>query len=152
MAAATSTSEARDLSLGVPLAEVVEGQPIAGQVNAEPVLLSRLDGELHAIGGACTHYGGPLSEGLIAGETVRCPWHHACFSLKTGEALAAPAFAGVDVWQVEFEGDQVFVRRKADTEQPKPRRTDGDRLERVLIVGGGAAGFAAAEMLRRSGY
>jgi NADPH-dependent 2,4-dienoyl-CoA reductase/sulfur reductase-like enzyme/nitrite reductase/ring-hydroxylating ferredoxin subunit len=153
MAAAASTSEARDLSLGVPLAEVEPGRPVAGQVDGEPVLLSRIGDRLHAVGGACTHYGGPLAEGLVVGETVRCPWHHACFSLCTGEALAAPAFASLDVWQVEIEGEMAFVRGKAAVGAPQPRpRPSAGQLERVLIVGGGAAGFAAAEMLRRSGY
>ncbi|HEY1301044.1 MAG TPA: FAD-dependent oxidoreductase, partial [Stellaceae bacterium] len=94
--------------------------------------------------------GGPLGEGLIVGDTVRCPWHHACFSLRSGEALAAPALSPVSCWRVERRDGRLFVREKTT---PAPRRMPAPaRPERMLIVGGGAAGFAAAEMLRREGY
>jgi NADPH-dependent 2,4-dienoyl-CoA reductase/sulfur reductase-like enzyme/nitrite reductase/ring-hydroxylating ferredoxin subunit len=124
---------------------------LAGHVGEEPVVLARVDGELCAIGGACTHYGGPLGEGLRVGDTVRCPWHHACFSLRTGEALAAPAFDPVARWKVEVEADKVFVRTQTDAPAPRPL-AKGKQPERIVIVGGGAAGFAAAEMLRRRGF
>jgi apoptosis-inducing factor 3 len=142
-----------DFAVGVPRASISPDRPLVGRVGDETVLLSLLDGELHAVSSGCTHYGGPLGEGIFVGETVRCPWHHACFSLRTGEALAAPAFDALARWKVEEEGDLVFVREKATDAAPK---AGGARRqahpERVLIVGGGAAGFAAAEMLRRRGY
>jgi apoptosis-inducing factor 3 len=142
-----------DFAAGVPRAAIPLDRPLAGRVGDEPVLLSLLNGEYYAIGGTCTHYGGPLAEGLIVGETVRCPWHHACFSLRTGEALAAPAFDALARWRVEAEGEVVFVREVTPNALPKvggaKRHAD---LARILIVGGGAAGFAAAEMLRRRGY
>jgi NADPH-dependent 2,4-dienoyl-CoA reductase/sulfur reductase-like enzyme/nitrite reductase/ring-hydroxylating ferredoxin subunit len=153
MATAPTIADAPDLSLGVALTRLENGTPIAGQVNGEPVLLSQLDGKLYAVSGTCTHYGGPLAEGLVVDATVRCPWHHACFSLRTGEAIAAPAFAGLDVWDVEIQDDTAFVRRKRPPPSPEPRaRRRQHQPDRVLIVGGGAAGFAAADMLRRSGY
>ncbi|HEY1605748.1 MAG TPA: FAD-dependent oxidoreductase [Allosphingosinicella sp.] len=139
-----------DLNVGVPLAEIPATGFLAGHVDRETILLSRSGDGLHAIGGRCTHYGGPLAEGLVVGETVRCPWHHACFSLRTGIALKAPAFDPLDRWQPEIEGGRVFVRTRigpAEAEAPRPGGP-----ERVVIVGGGAAGFAAAEMLRRLGY
>ncbi|HEX5184094.1 MAG TPA: FAD-dependent oxidoreductase [Allosphingosinicella sp.] len=139
-----------DLREGVPLADIPATGFLAGHVDGETVLLSRSGDGLHAIGGRCTHYGGPLAEGLVVGETVRCPWHHACFSLRTGIALKAPAFDPLDRWQAEIEGDRVFVRTRigpADVAVPLP-----DAPGRIVIVGGGAAGFAAAEMLRRLGY
>ena len=141
-----------DLAAGLPLDQAPEGAWIAGHVGEDVVLLSRFEGEFSAVGGACTHYGGPLAEGLVVGETVRCPWHHACFSLRTGEALAAPAFDRLERWTVEVEGPTVFVRHKLDAPEPKKAATAAGRPNRVVIVGGGAAGFAAAEMLRRRGY
>jgi apoptosis-inducing factor 3 len=87
----------------------------------------------------------------VDGENIRCPWHHACFDLRTGEAVRAPAFNALSVWKVEHEGDRIIVRQKR--EQPKPRvRGAVDAPSRIVIVGGGAAGFAAAEMLRRQEY
>ena len=141
-----------DFSQGVGLADIPEHGMLAGHVGDEPVLLSRFDGELFAVGGACTHYGAQLGGGLAEGETVRCPLHHACFSLRTGAALRAPAFEGLGRWRVEVEGPLAFVRGK----EPRPARpasiaSTGD-VRAIVIVGGGGAAFACADELRRLGY
>jgi NADPH-dependent 2,4-dienoyl-CoA reductase/sulfur reductase-like enzyme/nitrite reductase/ring-hydroxylating ferredoxin subunit len=119
------------------------------------VLLARSGNEFFAIGSTCSHYGGPLAEGLIVDDTVRCPWHHACFSLRTGEAIKAPAFNPVPCWRVENRDGKVFVAKKIEPDDRrrsgKPRRSS-KMPDRVVVVGGGAAGFAAAEMLRREGF
>ena len=83
-------------------------------------------------------------------DTVRCPLHHACFSLRTGEALRAPAFDPLPRWRVEIAGDKAFVREKLSGGPPLP--TPGTSPESILIIGGGAAGSAAADMIRREGY
>jgi NADPH-dependent 2,4-dienoyl-CoA reductase/sulfur reductase-like enzyme/nitrite reductase/ring-hydroxylating ferredoxin subunit len=139
-----------DLSQGVALSEF-SGATLLGHVGDEDVLLVRSGSEIFAIDAHCSHYHGPLAEGLVDGENVHCPWHHACFDLRTGEAARAPAFNSLAVWKVEREGDRIFVRQKR--EQPKPRVKGAvDAPGRIVIVGGGAAGFAAAEMLRRQDY
>ena len=90
-----------DLTQGVELSTVPDGTMLLGHALGEPVLLVRRGDELFAIGAICTHYGAPLEQGLLVGDTVRCPWHHACFSLRTGEALRAPALDPVSRWRVE---------------------------------------------------
>ena len=139
-----------DLTQGVPAGELGEGDKLVGQVGDDAVLVARVGGKLFAIGAHCTHYHGPLGDGLLVGETVRCPWHHAHFCLRTGEALAGPAIDPVGRWTVEERDGKIFVTTKAADPAPRPKKAGGAR--RVVIAGGGAAGFAAAEMLRRSGY
>ena len=139
-----------DLSKGIPATSVAEGQMVGGHVDGKPVLVARAGGKLFAIGAKCTHYGGPLAKGLVVDDTVRCPWHHACFSLKTGEALHAPALNPVDCWTVAERDGNAFVTGKA-TPAPRPKLS-AQAPGRIVIVGAGAAGNAAAEMLRREGY
>ncbi len=139
-----------DLSRGVTLAEF-SGAMLLGHVGDDEVLLVRSGAEIFAIDAHCSHYHGPLADGVVDGESVRCPWHHACFDLRTGEATRAPALTALTVWTVERNGDRIFVRGKRA--QPKPRVKGAvDAPQRIVIVGGGAAGFAAAEMLRRQDY
>jgi NADPH-dependent 2,4-dienoyl-CoA reductase/sulfur reductase-like enzyme/nitrite reductase/ring-hydroxylating ferredoxin subunit len=138
-----------DLSAGIPAGDVAEGAMVAGHVGDDEVVVVRKDGKLFAVSAHCTHYHGPLAEGLLVGETVRCPWHHAHFSLQTGEAIAAPALGPLTCWQVDERDGKIAVKsRKA----PSPSKKTGAPTERFVIVGGGAAGFAAAEMLRRRGF
>jgi apoptosis-inducing factor 3 len=145
------TSEKPDFSKGVTLDRIPDGGKLLGVVEGEDVLLVRSGSEFFAVGASCTHYHGPLAEGLLVGEEVRCPWHHACFSLRTGEALRAPALDPLQCWKVELKGDAVFVREKsAAGNAPSSDRQQHPRS--IVIIGGGAAGLAAAEMLRRKGY
>ena len=139
-----------DLTKGVALSEF-SGATLLGHVGEEEVVLIRSGSDIFALDAHCSHYHGPLAEGLVDGEIIRCPWHHACFDVRTGEATHAPAFNALGVWKVELEGGKIFVREKR--EQPKPRvRGPVDAPGRIVIVGGGAAGFAAAEMLRRQEF
>jgi NADPH-dependent 2,4-dienoyl-CoA reductase/sulfur reductase-like enzyme len=103
-----------------------------------------------AVGATCTHYSGPLAEGLLVGTTVRCPWHHACFDMRTGEAIGAPALNPIPCWKVEQREGKVWLLHKL--EEPRPRTAPAGAPRRIVIVGGGAAGNAAAEMLRREGH
>ena len=147
--AETPETNKPDFRNGFPIRDLGDGSMISGQADGEELVLVRCGDEVFAIGAHCTHYGGPLAEGLIVGDTVRCPWHHACFSLRNGEALRAPALDPIPCWRVERLGDKIFVREKVSPPAPK-RGTDSPSS--VVIVGGGAAGLAAADMLRREGY
>jgi len=139
-----------DLTQGVALADLVNGR-LLGHVGDHEILLVQADSELFAIGAHCSHYHAPLADGVVVGKTVRCPWHHACFDLRSGEALRAPALSPVECWEVEQRDGRIFVREKR--ERPKQRPTQATKgVGRIVIIGGGAAGFTAAEMLRRRGF
>ncbi|WP_024513856.1 apoptosis inducing factor family protein [Bradyrhizobium sp. Tv2a-2] len=151
-----------DLTQGVSPADFADGK-LLGHIGQDQVLLVQQGAEILAIDAFCSHYHGPLAEGLLVGDTIRCPWHHACFSLRSGEATRPPALSALAVWQVEREGDRLFVRSKCEpAKQPlkeAPRQAQsaaaqqaGSVPRKIVIVGGGAAGFAAADMLRREGF
>ncbi|HEU4828572.1 MAG TPA: FAD-dependent oxidoreductase [Gemmatimonadales bacterium] len=146
-----------DLKEGIAAADVLEGKPLLGHADGEPVIVTRVGTDVFAVGAKCTHYGGPLAEGLVVGDTIRCPWHHAAFSLRTGAPVRPPALANLPCWRVE-EGEgkiRVTSRRSKPahlapaTSQARP--SNGAPLS-VVIIGGGAAGAVAAETLRREGY
>src|SRR4051812_5825116 len=101
-----------DLKQGIPVGDVPDGGTVVGHADGEAVLLVRRGESWFAIGAACSHYSGPLGEGLLVGDTVRCPWHHACFSLRTGEALRPPALNDLPCWDVEERGGRVFIGAK----------------------------------------
>ncbi len=138
-----------DLTEGVPLSQLEEGNPFVGTVDGEPVVVVKKDESLYAIGARCTHYGGPLEEGLVVGDTIRCPWHHAVFDLKTGEAKGAPAFGDTGCYPVEIDGFHFRVLTKEESPKARPS-VDGP--ESVVIVGAGAAAASAAETLRKEGF
>src|SRR5262245_12271871 len=141
-----------DLSAGIALAELPDGGKIVGRVGDEEVLLVRRGTEFFAISARCTHYHGPLVDGLLVDDSVRCPWHHACFDLRSGEALRAPALSPLSCWSVEQRDNKVRVTSKRAKPQPRRRKTSSQPPARIVIVGGGAAGFAAAERVRREGF
>ena len=151
-----STSEAKgpDLTLGIEIDDLADGGMLAGHIGEEAVLLARRGNEFFAIGATCTHYSGPLAQGIVVDDTVRCPWHHACFSLRTGEALRAPALSPVACWSTELRDGKVFVRTKKEAAAPKAKvsKPGAQTPRSIVIIGGGAAGFAAAERLRREQY
>ncbi len=150
MAAEQSEQKGPDLTQGIAVDTIPDGGMIGGRVGDAAVLVARRGHECFAIGATCSHYGGPLAEGLVVGDTVRCPWHHARFDLRTGEAIGAPALNPMPCWRTETRDGKVFVR---ETITSAVRRSAPKAApERIVIVGGGAAGFAAAEMLRREGF
>lgn len=142
-----------DLTQGIAAAGLADGGKLLGRVGDDQVLLVRRGAEVFAVGAHCTHYGGPLVDGLVVGDTVRCPWHHACFNLRSGEALHAPAFSALESWSVEQRDGRILVRGKREPAAASAvLKASGDSPRNIVIVGGGAAGFAAAEKLRRESY
>ncbi len=157
-----------DLEKGVEASSVGAGKMIAGHAFGEAVLLAHVEPNWFAIGAKCTHYGAPLAEGVLVGETIRCPWHHACFELRNGAASHAPALNDLPCYDIALENDIVRVTGKRTGGQLRGRGNQprGSRAPEkvvleanpiagpssVLIIGAGAAGNACAEMLRREGY
>src|ERR1700722_14679548 len=137
-----------DLLDGVPAVDLLDGAMLLGHAQGEAVLLTGRGEEVFAVSATCTHYSGPPPEGLLVGDTVRCPWHHACFSLRTGEPQA-PALNPIACWSVERREGRVFVLGKKAS--PSPTVSSAQPAS-IVILGGGAAGHAAAEVLRREGF
>jgi NADPH-dependent 2,4-dienoyl-CoA reductase/sulfur reductase-like enzyme/nitrite reductase/ring-hydroxylating ferredoxin subunit len=149
----TQADKRIDFTAGVAIEELAGGAMLAGRVGDDDVLLLRRGDALFAIAAHCTHYGGPLADGLVVDDTIRCPLHHACFDLATGEALRTPALDPIACWHVEQRDGKAYVRERI----PAPPRTQRMKMgceppESIVIVGGGAAGLAAAQMLRGAGY
>ena len=136
-----------DLAAGIEGSQLRDGEPLLGHAGGEAVVLVRRADGICAVGATCTHYGGPLAEGIVEGDTIRCPWHHARFDLRTG-APERPGRDPLPCYRVEQQGGRVRVG--ARTSPPQPRAAAGP--ESVVIVGTGAAGNACAEELRRQGY
>lgn len=132
---------------GVLASDVAPGGKLLGHAHGKPVLLVRTENEWFAVGAVCTHYSGPLGDGIVVGDTVRCPWHHACFNLKTGSP-SAPAFEPIPCYRIVRRGDHVAVGDRL--QPPPPKETSGP--DTVIIVGAGPAGAMAAEALRRFGH
>jgi NADPH-dependent 2,4-dienoyl-CoA reductase/sulfur reductase-like enzyme/nitrite reductase/ring-hydroxylating ferredoxin subunit len=150
MGGAATELSGPDFGKGVQVAEVPDGKPVLGHAGTDPVVVVRRGDEVFAVDATCTHYGGPLAEGIVDGDKIRCPLHHACFSLRTGEAVAAPALNPVACWAVEQRDGRLYVLSKKEASPTK--KLSGPPPKQIVIVGGGAAGQAAAEMLRREGY
>jgi NADPH-dependent 2,4-dienoyl-CoA reductase/sulfur reductase-like enzyme/nitrite reductase/ring-hydroxylating ferredoxin subunit len=154
--ATETTLTGPDLTQGVDADQLAPGATLLGHAYGDAVLLARVAEEYFAIGATCTHYSGPLAEGLLDGDTVRCPWHHACFNLRTGDALRAPALSPTPCYSVERHNGRIVVGEKIERDPLAP--SSGFSVDRgewprdVVIVGAGAAGAAAMEMLRRCGY
>ena len=151
MSEALAHIEEPDFSQGVPLASLQDGKMLKGHVRGEPALLVRRGDEIFAIAASCTHYGGPLGDGLLVDDTIRCPWHHACFSLRSGAIIRAPGLDPLQRWRVELRDGMISAAEKLEQVEPATL-SKIDSLASVVIVGGGAAGYAAAATLRDEGF
>lgn len=149
MADHEQTLSGPDFKTGVKFSELTENEPLLGHFDGEPVILVRKGNDVFATGAVCTHYSGPLAEGLVVGETIRCPWHHARFDLRTGEAVGAPALNPISCFNVVRNGDLVTLGEKKPADFHVPCKLNPSS---VVIVGAGAAGAACADMLRAKGY
>lgn len=141
--------EGPDFEKGISKNSFGTNKKILGYVGDQPILLIQNEDQFYAVSARCTHYGANLNDGLLCGDTIHCPWHHACFNVKTGEATKAPAINPLAKWQVSEEGDTLFVKAPQNSSSEAPQVTSEDHF---VIIGSGAAGHAAAEMLRRQKF
>ena len=151
MSEACARIEGADFDKGVPIASLEDGGMLKGHVRGEPALLIRRGDELFAVAAFCTHYGAPLGDGLLVNDTIRCPWHHACFSVRTGAVIRAPGLNPLQRWRVELRNGMIRAAEKLERVEPRALQAI-DSLSSVVIVGGGAAGYAAATTLRDEGF
>jgi len=79
-------------------------------IEGIPILIFNLEGDYYAIQNQCTHQAFPLTEGLLSGEVLTCPFHGAQFCIKTGEALTAPAFEELPTYPVRVQNDLIEVK------------------------------------------
>lgn len=157
MADKTDTPDGPDLMQGVSVDKLKDGDILLGHVDGEEVVLARQGHEFFALGAICTHQGGPLAEGIVVDGGVRCPWHHACFDLRTGVPCRPPALDPVDCYQVEVGDDVARVTKKQSNSASRPRSssagsTSESAPQSIVIVGGGAAAICAAQTLRQEGF
>ena len=136
------------------VSDLSPGQMKNVEVGETSLLLSNVEGEIHAVSGKCTHYGAPLADGALSGTQVICPWHHACFDVTTGDHLEPPGLNALQKFEVRTEGDDIFVTLPDEVEpQRKPTATGKSDDEPVFVIlGGGIAGESAAEVLRDEGF
>ena len=135
--------------------DLQDGDLRAAQAGDTELVLVRARGHVHAYPAHCPHAGGPLAEGLLSGDRLMCPWHHACFAAHTGDLLEPPAQDALTRFDVVTQGDDLYVNLPDDfPESRTPDMTPPDPTdERVFaILGAGAAGGAAAETLRQAGF
>jgi NADPH-dependent 2,4-dienoyl-CoA reductase/sulfur reductase-like enzyme/nitrite reductase/ring-hydroxylating ferredoxin subunit len=135
--------------------EFAEGEMKQVSANGAEVLLARVGGKFHAVAAYCPHYGAPLVDGVLSGDRVVCPWHHSCFDITTGDLQEPPAIDALPSYGVRVEDDQVIVSVPAggqDRRTPKMSKRDTRNERLFVIIGGGAAGYSAAQTLREDGF
>ncbi len=136
--------------------ELKDGEMKQVSLGGTDILLARVKGKYHAVGAHCTHYGAPLVEGALSGDRIICPWHHACFSAATGDVEEPPALDSLPCYEVRAEGENIIVSLTDETTDRRTpamtRRNSSADARTFVILGGGAAGYAAAQALREDGF
>ena len=140
--------------------EFTDGEMRQVSVEGKEILLARVNGKFYAVGATCTHYGAPLVDGVLNGERLVCPWHHACFNITSGDLREPPAFDALPRYDVKIENEHVVVRIPVDASDRRTpsmakramTKRDGKDERLFVIAGGGAAGYTAAQTLREDGF
>ena len=147
---ATQELKGPDLAVGIEIDGLRDGEILLGHAHGEGVILVKRGDACFAVGATCPHYSGPLGDGIVAGDTIRCPWHHARFDLATGAPIGGPGLGALPCFDVVREGALVRVAGKREPAPPPKRPARAP--ENVVIIGSGPAGTVLAETLRAEGY
>ena len=138
------------------MSEIADGEMKEISVGGTPILLTRVQGKVSAIGARCTHYGAPLAEGALVGDKIICPWHHACFNARSGEMVEPPAFDSLPNYPLRVDGDDIYIElTEGESDRRTPEMADADLSadgRTFVILGGGASGYMAAQTLREDGF
>src|SRR6185503_20301870 len=125
-------------------------------VDERRILLARVGDNFHAVSATCPHYGGPLAEGVLCGTRIVCPWHHAAFNIVNGDLEDPPALDSLVRYDLRVEGERLFVSLPEDAEDRRTpamvKRDSAVDSRQFVIIGAGAAGYAAAQTLREEGF
>src|SRR5919197_890468 len=136
--------------------ELKDGEMKQVSVNGTNILLARVGGKGHALGARCPHYGAPLVEGVLSDRRIVCPWHHACFNAATGDLEEPPVLDALPCYELRVENENIIVGlpdEATDRRTPVMSKRDSSADGRsFVILGGGAAGYAAAQALREDGF
>ena len=144
----------KELPVGIT-SELNDGEMKQLSIDGTEILLAKVNGKHHAVAAHCTHYGAPLVDGVLNGERIVCPWHHACFNVTTGDVEEPPALDALVSYEVKIEGDQVKVHipgTGSDRRMPRMAKREARDERLFAIVGGGATGYMAAQTLREDGF
>ncbi|XP_021366051.1 apoptosis-inducing factor 3-like isoform X1 [Mizuhopecten yessoensis] len=121
------------------------------------ILLVKEGDDIHALGAQCTHYGAPLAKGAYCKGRVRCPWHGACFNVRTGDIEDYPGLDSIHTFDVSVAEGKVKVKGskaalKTFRRQRNMCKAKEDSTDSVLIIGGGPASVVCAQTLRQEGF
>ncbi len=142
--------------LAAKINDLKNGEMKTVSLDGNEILLCRIKNEFFALGAHCTHYGAKLSDGVLSGDRIVCPWHHACFNAKSGNMLEPPARDSLPKYKLKIEDENIYVILPEKIEAsrlPNMVKEDPQKDKRnFVIIGGGAAGEVAAQTLREDGY
>lgn len=146
----------RKMTAAAKLSELKSGEMKEIEAGDAKILLARVGDKCYAVGATCPHYGAPLIDGALVGSRIICPWHHSCFDAATGDLLDPPALDALPGYAVRIEGDEIFIDlpdAPTDRRTPEMSRLEPAADRRVfVIIGGGAAGYMAAQTMREDKF
>jgi NADPH-dependent 2,4-dienoyl-CoA reductase/sulfur reductase-like enzyme/nitrite reductase/ring-hydroxylating ferredoxin subunit len=137
-------------------ADLRDGEMKEAQIGETRILLARVGERFHAVSATCPHYGAPLAEGVLCGTRVVCPWHHAAFNIINGDSEEPPALDALVSYVVRVDNERILVSIPEETtDRRTPAMVTCDPVadtRQFIIIGAGAAGYAAAQTLREEGF